>query len=142
MYILFFLALACSIHSLKLQNNAVPPKHYVIDHTSNPSLHHVIRRMPTVTVETHQTPISASSASSGVMSFGNTNDNNGPNVPAGGYGKSPEIAGPAIYAHSRGTMSVIQETPAHLGWRTEKKVITSLNKATSKYYNLTIYRQG
>jgi len=87
--------------------------------------------MPTVTVETHQTPISSASANGGIMSFGNTNDNNGPNVPAGGYGKSPEIAGPAIYAHSRGTMSVIQETPAHLGWRTEKKVITSLNKATS-----------
>jgi hypothetical protein len=132
--------LSSNINSLKLTTNDIPPRHFVVDRTSNPSLHHVIRRNPTVTVQTHMSPIIASTADNSVMSFGNNNDNNGPNVPSPTYGKSPEIAGPAIYVHSKGNLSVIQETPAHVGWRNEQKVITSLNKATSKIKMIIIIK--
>ena len=132
-YTLLFVCLLNAIYSVKInKSNDKPPHHYVVDHTSNPSLHHVIRRNPTITVKTSQSPIPAFAADNSVMSFGNTSDNNGPNPGANPYSKTAEIAGPAIYAHSRGTMSVITEQPAHVGWRSEQKTITSLNKATNK----------
>jgi hypothetical protein len=128
---LFIVCLAGAINATNLKTNDSPPKHFVLDHTTDPSLHHIIRRNPTITVETHQSPIIRSSADNSMMSFGNTSDNNGPNVPDTAFGRTPEIAGPAIYMHSKGNLSVIQETPAHVGWRNERKTITSLNKDTS-----------
>jgi hypothetical protein len=110
----------------------VPPQSIIIDHTTDPSLHHVIRRNPTVTTETHESAIHPSAERSNMMSFGNNNDSNGRSVPFPDYGKSPEIANPAIYIHSKGKLSVLQETPAHVGWRSEQKTITSFNKDTSK----------
>jgi hypothetical protein len=131
LFTLSIVCLATGINSLNLKSNDQPPKHFVADHSSNPSLHHVVRRNPTVQVKTTESPLIRSSVDNSMMSFGNTSDNNGPNVPAPNYGKTPEIANPAIYVHSNDSLSVIQETPAHVGWRNERKVITSLNKATS-----------
>jgi hypothetical protein len=108
------------------------PQHVVVDKTSNPTLNHVIRRNPTVTSEVHYSPPLPPTTATTTMSFGNTSDNNGANVPNPDYGKKPEIVGPAIYVHSKGGMSVVTEQPAHVGWRSEKKVITSLNKETNK----------
>jgi len=115
--------------SLNLKSN----QNIVVDHTSDPTLQGVIRRTPAVTVETRMSPMSPPESASPIMNFGNTSDNNGVGLNYGGYGKNPEIAGPAIYVHSKGKMSVIEEAPAHVGWRSEKKIVTSLNKATSIY---------
>lgn len=111
----------------------VPPQHHVVDRTSNPTLHHVIERTPTVTAITSKSPIPHSPPAPTYMSFGNNNDNNGPDPTAANYGKAPEIVGPAIYVHSKGKLAVVQETPAHVGNRHETKTITSLNKETGKY---------
>lgn len=107
-------------------------QHIVIDNTSNPTLHHVIRRNPEVTVNERMSTLPPREGPSQVMNFGNTSDNNGVSLSVD-YGKSPEIAGPAIYVHNKGKQSVITETPAHVGWRTETKTITSLNKETGKF---------
>ncbi len=131
--VVLLVTLATITHSIMLRNSDVPPKHIVVDHTSNPTLHHVIRKNPTITVETHMAPIPTHTPADDQMSFGNNNDNNGPDVPNPSYGKAAEIAPPAIYTHSKGTMSVVTEQPAHVGWRSETKTITSLNKNTSKF---------
>ena len=34
--------------------------------------------------------------------------------------------------HSKGSFSTISEQPAHIGWRNDKKVLTTLNRATGK----------
>ena len=107
-------------------NSSNLKQHIVIDNTSNPSLHHVIRRNAEVTVNERMSALPPREGPSPIMNFGNTSDNNGVNLNLD-YGKSPEIAGPAIYVHSRGKQSVITETPAHVGWRTETKTITYMS---------------
>ena len=129
---LLLLIIAYTALAVKISNKDIPPSHHVIDRTSDPTLHHVIRRNPTITVVQKTAPISSSSSDSSVMSFGNNNDNNGPNVGVPVLGKSPEIVNPGIYVHNRGQMSVIQESPVQAGVRTERTVLTSLNKATGK----------
>ena len=42
------------------------------------------------------------------------------------------ILDPSIYFHSAGGISVIKETPAHVGFRHETDYITSVNKASGK----------
>jgi hypothetical protein len=122
------LFLGTQVLTMKLKQN-LPNQHIVVDHSTDPSLHHVIRRSPTVTTEMREIPQTRPSDSPN-FTFSNTSDNNGASINQE-YGKSPEIAGPAIYVHSKGTLSVVSETPAHVGWRNEKKTITSFNKATS-----------
>ena len=39
---------------------------------------------------------------------------------------------PSIYFHAQGGISVIKETPAHVGYRHETDYITSVNKSTGK----------
>lgn len=39
---------------------------------------------------------------------------------------------PSIYFHAKGGISVIKETPAHVGYRHETDYITSVNKSTGK----------
>jgi len=39
---------------------------------------------------------------------------------------------PSVILHSTGSISAIKETPAHVGWRDEKKIVTSLNKHSGK----------
>ena len=34
--------------------------------------------------------------------------------------------------HSKSPVSVVTETPAHLGWRNEQKTLTTLNTTTGK----------
>jgi len=128
---LLYVCLSSTINSSHLKKYS--PLNIVVDNTSNPSLHHAIRHDPTLTVIQTRSPIVQNQVDHSVMSFGNTSDNNGLSLPNHDYGKSPEIAGPAIYVHSKGDLSVLQEQPAHVGWRSEKNVITSLNKKTSIY---------
>jgi len=128
-----FILLANQISSSNLKNIPIlPQQQIVIDHTTDPTLHHVIRRTPTLTVEHRETENpTIRHTQPEVLEFGNTSDNNGASINFN-YGNNPEIAGPAIYVHSKGKISAITERPAHVGWRSEKKIITSLNKATSK----------
>ena len=42
------------------------------------------------------------------------------------------ILGPSIYFHGQGSISVIKETPAHVGYRHETDYITSVNKSSGK----------
>ncbi len=128
-----FILISAQISCLHLKKEGdLPPKHIIVDHSADPSIHHVIRRNPTVTAETHIRPLAQRVEPPHDMEFTNTNDNNGPDIPNSDYGKSPEIAGPAIYTHSKGTLPVVVETPAIVGERNEKKVITSFNKNTHK----------
>jgi len=135
-----FLLLGSHVFSLNLKNSDVPPQHLVVDQTSDPTLHHVIRRNPTYTRESSRLETPVYAKPSDTMEFSNTNDNNGYNVPNPEYGTAAELANPAIYVHSKGKLSVIQEQPAHVGWREEKKVITTLNKNTSKIVINVIFR--
>ena len=34
--------------------------------------------------------------------------------------------------HSKGSFTTLSEEPAHIGWRNDKKVLTTLNRATGK----------
>ena len=113
----------------------VPPRSVLIDHSSDPTLHHVIRRTPTINTETRVAPMLKIEQQSDYMTFGNNNDNNGASLPPVNYGKAPEIVGPQIIVHSRGTIPVITEQPAWVGDRSEEKVITSLNKQTGIMIN-------
>jgi len=113
-----------------LRKNNPPPLNIVVDQSSNPSLQNVIRRVPTIT-STHRVSPIASPVGTQTMSFSNTNDNNGIDITPNELGKSAEIVGPAIYVHGKGTLSALHETPAQIGWRNEKTVLTSLNKQTS-----------
>jgi len=130
-FTILFVCLATAMNSSNLKVRDVPPRNLVVDRTSDPTLHHVIVRDPTLTVLTNQTPVQRVTTDNSIMHFGNSSDNNGPDVGGTVYGKAAEIAGPAIIVHSKGSLSVLQEQPAHVGWRNEKKVITSMNKATS-----------
>ena len=104
-------------------------KHITIDkRTSNPHLSHVVRRTPTVTYKASTSKI-AKMGESPNMSFSNTNTHNG-----GGssFGRNAHIVNPSVVFHGKGTISAVQETPAHVGWRREKQVVSSLNKKTNK----------
>ena len=103
-------------------------KHITIDkRTSSPHLSHVVRRTPTVTYKQSVHSIAKSEPTN--MSFSNTNTHNG-----GGssFGRNAHIVNPSIVMHSKGTISAIMETPAHVGWRKEKQIVSSLNKKTNK----------
>ena len=71
--------------------------------------------------------------------FSNSNTSNLPNV--GDLGKRAEIINPQLVFHNRQPVSVVKETPAHMGWRTETENITSLNKDTGKVENHTYKRR-
>jgi hypothetical protein len=34
--------------------------------------------------------------------------------------------------HSKGSFTTLSEEPAHIGWRNDRKVMTTLNRATGK----------
>ena len=40
--------------------------------------------------------------------------------------------------HSKSPISVVSETPAHLGWRNEQKTLTTLNSSTGKVEQHTL----
>ncbi len=113
-------------------------RNVVIDRsTTGVELNHVVRKNPTITA-VHQYGLPSGSAGSSTLSFGNNNDDNGPGL-FGGYGKNAAIASifwinidPSIYFHAKGGISVIKETPAHVGYRHETDYITSVNKSTGK----------
>jgi hypothetical protein len=125
-----------TINSLNLKQAFT--KSVVVDKTADPSLEFAIRRNPTVTSEVKYTPANQQAAKSQSISFSNTNDNNGPDVRQPEFGRSAEIVGPSIWVHQKGKLSVVHDTPAHVGWRNEITTITSLNKDTSK--NKILYR--
>jgi hypothetical protein len=103
-------------------------KHITIDRrTDEPQLSHVVRRTPTVTYKESTSRIANTQPTN--LSFSNSNTHNGGNV---SFGKSAHIVNPSIVMHSKGTISAIQETPAHVGWRHETQVVSSLNKKTNK----------
>lgn len=131
-YTLSLLLIANGLNCAGLRKDKSEQHHYVVDHTSDPSLNNVVRRTPTVTAVHHVVPLSNSPSDDGIMHMSNTSDNNGEDPFHHGYGRKAEIANPAIYVHSKGSLSVVTEQPAHVGWRSERKTITSLNKATSK----------
>jgi len=114
-------------------------KHIVIDRSSTGAeVSHVVRRNPTIS-STHTYGLPTQAGASSSVSFGSNNDDNGSNL--GGFGKSAAIAGPAIYFHSPGSISVIKETPAHVGYRHESNYITSVNKASGKVEQHVINRK-
>lgn len=39
---------------------------------------------------------------------------------------------PHIVMHSKSPITVVSETPAHIGWRNEQKTLTTLNSSTGK----------
>ena len=103
-------------------------KHITIDKsTSHPHLSHVVRRTPTVTYKQSVHKIAKMEPQN--LSFSNTNTHNG-----GGssFGRSAHIVNPSIVFHGKGTISAVQETPAHVGWRRERQIVSSLNKKTNK----------
>jgi hypothetical protein len=34
--------------------------------------------------------------------------------------------------HSKGSFTTVSEQPAHIGWRNDRKVLTTMNRATGK----------
>lgn len=103
-------------------------KHLVIDkRTKSPHLSHVVRRTPTVTYKQNVSRIAKNEPTN--LSFSNTNTHNG-----GGssFGRNAHIVNPSIIMHSKGTISAVQETPAHVGWRRERQIVSSINKKTNK----------
>ena len=115
----------------KSKNSRHARKHITID--KNPStahLSHVVRRTPTVTYKASTSKI-AKRGESSTMNFSNTNTHNG--GPSGSpFGRSAHIVNPKVVFHGKGTISAVQETPAHVGWRRERQVVSSLNKKTHK----------
>lgn len=71
--------------------------------------------------------------------FQNSNTSNGPNL--GHLGKSPEIVNNSITFHDRQPITMVKETPAHLGYRHEKQVINSVNKQTGKVESHTLHNK-
>jgi len=71
--------------------------------------------------------------------FMNSNTSNGPNV--GSLGHSPEIVNNRIIMHDRSPVTVVKETPAHLGYRNEKKTITSMNKTNGRVESHDIHEK-
>lgn len=71
--------------------------------------------------------------------FQNSNTSNGPNV--GHLGRTPEIVNNSITFHDRQPITLVKETPAHLGYRNEKQVINSVNKQTGKVESHTIHNK-
>merc|ERR1712151_730993 len=99
-------------------------KHITIDkRTSNPHLSHVVRRTPTITYKASVSKIAKRGPTN--LQFSNTNTHNG-----GGssFGRSAHIVNPSVVFHGKGTISAVQETPAHVGWRRETQVVSSQNK--------------
>ena len=43
--------------------------------------------------------------------------------------------------HSKSPISVVTETPAHIGWRNESKSLTTLNSTTGKVEQHTLNNQ-
>lgn len=95
----------------------------------NSQINHVVRRDPSLTAITrlgaYRLP-----APQTVNHFSNSNTSNAPNV--GNLGTRAEIVQPHVVLHSKTPVSVVKETPAHIGWRNENKSITSLNNETGK----------
>lgn len=132
---IFYLILLClyfgSTISKKISKKSKNPngyKHLVIDNSSGPSLTQVVRRAPTVNYSETSFPASRTTTDNSNVSFSNSNSNNA----GGDIGKTAFIVGPSIMLHGHGTVSAVKETPAHVGIRTEKTTITSLNKQTGK----------
>ena len=131
---IFFLFLFATILLINLSLQKISKrrkhhrKHITIDHrTSQPELSHVVRRTPTVTYKENVNRIANNQSSN--LSFSNTNTHNGDGI---SFGRSAHIVNPSIVMHSRGTVSAIQETPAHVGWRNERQIVSSINKKTNK----------
>ena len=122
--------------------------HLVKDHNGfKSSLNQVTRRSPTVTVST-KIGSEKLGAPPTILHMGNSNTSNGPNI--GTFGPSAEIVGmkfifflifflilffligPHMVMHSKGSFTTLSEEPAHIGWRNDKKVLTTLNRATGK----------
>jgi len=45
---------------------------------------------------------------------------------------------PHIVMHSKTPISVVKETPAHIGWRNEQKTLTTLNSSTGNVEQHTL----
>ena len=102
----------------------------VQDHTKFKSgINQVTRRDPTVTVTT-KIGSEKLAAPPTILHMHNSNTSNGPNI--GTFGPSAEIVGPHMVMHSKGSFTTLSEEPAHIGWRNDRKVLTTLNRATGK----------
>lgn len=98
-------------------------------------LAHVVRRTPTISTVTNVGNFRLNPPSN-MISMSNSNTNNGPNV--GDLGKTATIVYPHVVVHSKTPISVMKETPAHIGYRNEQKSLTSLNLETGKTESHTI----
>lgn len=131
LFILFVSAtsLLINLSQQKISKRKHLRKHLTIDRQGlSAGLSHVVRRTPTVTYKESVSRIADPNASS-TMAFSNSNTHNGGSF---SFGKSAHIVNPRLVMHSKGTISVVQETPAHVGWRNEMQTVSSLNKKTNK----------
>merc|ERR1712032_1010043 len=88
----------------------------VQDHTKFKSgINQVTRRDPTVTVTT-KIGSEKLAAPPTILHMHNSNTSNGPHM----------------VMHSKGSFTTLSEEPAHIGWRNDRKVLTTMNRATGK----------
>lgn len=69
----------------------------------------------------------------------NSNTSSAPNV--GDLGRTASLVQPHIVVHSKSPISVVKETPAHIGYRNEDKTLTSMNMDTGKVESHTIHNK-
>jgi len=98
-------------------------------------IEHVVRRTPSVNT-VNRLGAGRLQPESRVIYSSNSNTSNGPNI--GWFGRKAEIVQPHIVMHHNSPISVVHETPAHVGWRNERKTVTSLNTETGKVEQSTI----
>jgi hypothetical protein len=92
-------------------------------------LNHVVRRSPSLTSvtsfgESRLEPPATHNY------FSNSNTSNLPNV--GNLGHDAELVWPQVVMHHKEPISTVVDTPSHIGYRTEKKRLTSYNTDTGK----------
>ncbi len=92
-------------------------------------LNHVVRRSPSLTSvtsfgESRLEPPATHNY------FSNSNTSNLPNV--GNLGHTAELVWPQVVMHHKEPISTVIETPSHVGYRNEKKTLTSYNVDTGK----------
>merc|ERR1711976_23928 len=95
----------------------------------NADLHQVYRRDPTVTTMAKLGEYNLPAPYT-TISASNSNTSTLPNV--GYLGKTAEVIDPQIVMRNRQGISVVKQTPAHIGYRNERQTVNALNMNTGK----------
>ncbi len=86
--------------------------------------------MPNVLHVTEAVTPKGDCSSNNSMNFSTTNANNQRTTPS--LGKTATIVSPSITFHKESIVKGVKETPAHIGFRHEKKTVHHFNKKTKK----------